>query len=439
MKAWVAALVAGAFLFAGECRAADWQAGAGADWQKLLAAGQKEGSLAVAGRGEMAQPMTEAFKRDTGITLDFLGGEGRDQFTRLAREMRAGQVTIDIIFDGQSLIPFVNDGYIKAIKPQLLLPGVNDLKNWRNGKIKWVDKEQEYMFEGSEYVFGWILIDTDVIKPGELTSWKDLMKPEYKGKIASFDPRVGGPGQANASYVADLFGIDFVKHLYADQKVVLSNSSRQLVDWVAHGNYPIALATLAAEIESFRAAGITNLEAIYMKDGPGADAGRQQRRLRAEARAASQCDGRVPQLVCQPARSDSFFRACGRRRATAPTSMSTAFPITSCPSPACNTPISMSRAGISRNMSASTRRRWSRRSGIEGRVGDAPAISSVALRSQRPSTSLRTRSCGAWHHSLEDARSNSPRPERRRRTHGQECNGAYANSKPLARGNRRCG
>jgi ABC-type Fe3+ transport system substrate-binding protein len=268
--AWIAALLAGAFLFAGQSRAADWQAGAGADWQKLLTAGQKEGTVAVAGRGEMAQPMTEAFKRDTGITLDFLGGEGREQFTRLAREMRAGQVTIDIIFDGQSLIPFVNDGYIKAIKPQLLLPGVNDLKNWQNGKIKWVDKEQEYMFEGSEYVFGWILIDTDVIKPGELTSWKDLLKPEYKGKIASFDPRVGGPGQANASYVADLFGIDFVKHLYTDQNVVLSNSSRQLVDWVAHGNYPIALATLAAEIESFRAAGVSNLKAIYMKDGPGA-------------------------------------------------------------------------------------------------------------------------------------------------------------------------
>jgi iron(III) transport system substrate-binding protein len=268
--ALVAALLAGACLFTGQARADDWQAGAGPEWQKLLAAGQKEGSLAVAGRGEMAQPMTEAFKRDTGIKLDFLGGEGREQFTRLAREMRAGQVTIDVIFDGQSLIPFVNDGYIKAIKPQFLLPGVNDPKNWQNGKMKWVDKGQEYMFEGSEYVFGWILIDTDVIKPGELTSWKDLMKPEYKGKIASFDPRVGGPGQANASYVADLFGIDFVKHLYADQKVVLSSSSRQLVDWVAHGNYPIALATLAAEIESFRAAGVSNIAAIYMKDGPGA-------------------------------------------------------------------------------------------------------------------------------------------------------------------------
>ena len=31
-----------------------------------------------------------------------------------------------------------------------------------------------------------------------------------------------------------------------------------------------ALATLAAEIESFRSAGVTNLAAVYMKDAPGA-------------------------------------------------------------------------------------------------------------------------------------------------------------------------
>lgn len=266
----IAAGIAAVAFSVGIAQAADWQAGAGADWQKLLAAGRQEGTVVVAGRGEMAQPMTEAFKRDTGIDLQFLGGEGRDQFTRLAREMRAGQVTIDVIFDGQSLVPFVNDGFIKPIKQQFLLPGVTDLKNWKDGKMKWVDKEQEYMFEGGQYLFGWILINTDMIKPGELTSWKDLLKPQYKGKIASFDPRVGGPGQANASYIADVFGIDFVSHLYKDQQVALSNSSRQLVDWVAHGNYPIALATLATEIESFRAAGVSNLAAIYMKDGPGA-------------------------------------------------------------------------------------------------------------------------------------------------------------------------
>jgi len=257
-------------LGAGTCWAADWQAGAGPDWQHLLDAARKEGSLVVAGRSAMAVPMGDAFKRDTGLSLDFLGGEGRDQMTRIAREMRAGQVTIDVIFDGQSMVPFVNDGYVKPIKPQLILPGVNDPGNWNGGRLKWVDKENAYLFEGGEYVFGWILFNADMIKPGEVTSWKDLLKPQYKGKIASFDPRVGGPGQANASFIADLFGIDFVRHLFADQEVAISNNSRQLVEWVARGNYPIALATLATEIESFRKAGMKNLAVAYMKDGPGA-------------------------------------------------------------------------------------------------------------------------------------------------------------------------
>jgi ABC-type Fe3+ transport system substrate-binding protein len=250
--------------------AADWQAGAAPEWQKLLEAGRAEGKVVVAGRAEMAVPMGDAFKRDAGISLEFLGGEGRDQSTRIAREMRAGQVTIDVIFDGQSMIPFVNDGFMKPIKPQLVLPDVLDPANWNGGHLKWIDKENAYLFEGGEYVFGWILFNSDMIKPGEITSWKDLLKPQYKGKIASFDPRVGGPGQANASYVADVFGIDFVRHLFVDQDVAISSNSRQLVEWVARGNYPIALATLATEIESFRAAGVTNLAVAYMKDGPGA-------------------------------------------------------------------------------------------------------------------------------------------------------------------------
>src|SRR4051812_8831701 len=54
---------------------ADWQDGAGADWQRLLEAGRKEGKVVIAGRPDLAVPMSAAFKRDTGITIDYLGGE----------------------------------------------------------------------------------------------------------------------------------------------------------------------------------------------------------------------------------------------------------------------------------------------------------------------------------------------------------------------------
>jgi ABC-type Fe3+ transport system substrate-binding protein len=249
---------------------ADWQDGAGPDWQKLLEAGRKEGKVVVAGRPDLAVPMAAAFKRDTGIAIDYLGGEGREQLTRLAREMRAHQVTIDVIFGGQGMVPFVNGGFMKPIKPQLVLPSVLASKAWIGGHLKWVDKEDSYLFEAAEYVHGWPIWNSDLVKPGEIASWRDLMKPEFKGKITSFDPRVNGPGQAAASYLADLFGIDFIRRLYGEQQVVLSSTSRQMVEWVQRGTYLVALGVVPPDIEYFRKAGVKTIVVGSLADGPGA-------------------------------------------------------------------------------------------------------------------------------------------------------------------------
>src|SRR4051794_26749444 len=53
-----------------------WDADAPAEWEDILAAGQKEGSVVVAGFPSHAEPMAKAFKRDTGIDLEFIGGDG---------------------------------------------------------------------------------------------------------------------------------------------------------------------------------------------------------------------------------------------------------------------------------------------------------------------------------------------------------------------------
>ena len=60
-------------------QAADWQDGAGPEWKKVLEAARKEGTVVVMGRSPQAQPMQQAFKRETGIDIDFLGGEGRER------------------------------------------------------------------------------------------------------------------------------------------------------------------------------------------------------------------------------------------------------------------------------------------------------------------------------------------------------------------------
>ena len=51
-----------------------------------------------------------------------------------------------------------------------------------------------------------LFANTSIVKPSEIASWKDLLKPQYKGKIAAYDPRRSGPGQTPVGYLAALFG-----------------------------------------------------------------------------------------------------------------------------------------------------------------------------------------------------------------------------------------
>lgn len=247
-------------------QAQDWQAGAGDDWKQMLAAAKKEGTVVVAGPPEIGKPMADAFKRDTGIDVEFLGSVGAAMVTRMSREYKSGNVTLDVVFSGA--ITLSMQEYMEPLKPKLLLPGVTDSKNWVGGKMKFADNAETYIPYFGEQVSGFPLANTDQVKPGTITSWNDLLKPQYKGKIAIYDPRVPGPGVATSVFIADALGLDFVKKLYIDQQPKFSRDARQLVEWVARGINPIAIGVSLNEIESFKASGIKNIDVIEMPNAP---------------------------------------------------------------------------------------------------------------------------------------------------------------------------
>jgi ABC-type Fe3+ transport system substrate-binding protein len=253
--------------------AADWQAGAGADWHTVLAAAKKEGRIAVAGPPEIAGPMTEGFKRDTGIEVEFLGGETRERSSRVGREVRTGRVTIDFLFSGSVELPLVKEGYFEDEKARLMLPGVTDMKNWANGELKWVDNTKRFMLQTQAFVSSVPIYDGNAIKPGELTTWNDLLDPKYKGKIVAYDPRSGGPGAQIAGYIGATKGIDFLKSLYVGQQVVYSLSSRQMTEWVARGVHRVGMGIPSADYLTLTNAGVKNLVPADLKDGPGAVSG----------------------------------------------------------------------------------------------------------------------------------------------------------------------
>jgi ABC-type Fe3+ transport system substrate-binding protein len=250
--------------------AADWQAGAGPEWADVLVAAKREGKVVVIGHPVLARPFTEEFKRDTGIELEFLGSNPREISARVEREVRAGNLTVDVVLGGGSeLLTLYPEGRLLPLKPQMMLPGLTDPKNWVNGRIKWMDKEGAYFFQGSSWVHAWPVYNSDLVPKGSVRSWKDFLKPEFKGKIAAFDPRSGGPGRAAAVYLVAVFGIDFVKQLYLGQDVVYARDGRQLIEWVVRGNYAVALGGVQVDVENFTTRGIHNLVVPELADGPG--------------------------------------------------------------------------------------------------------------------------------------------------------------------------
>ena len=76
----------------------------------------------------------------------------------------------------------LRDGLLEPIAPQLLLPGVAPA-NFRGGTLKWMDTSSQYLLQGAEYVFGWLLVNKDKVDPSSIKSWRDLLDPKYCGKI----------------------------------------------------------------------------------------------------------------------------------------------------------------------------------------------------------------------------------------------------------------
>lgn len=267
------ALLVGALAIActGPALAADdWQAGAGPEWQKAMAAAKQEGKVVLAGPAPISKSLSTGFEADTGIPVEYVTGSINDMATRFEREAKAGNMTVDVIIGGGvEMFTMYLPGYLEPIKPKLMLPGVTRPENWIGGKIKWFDNQESYMPLVSNWVHGWPVLNSEKLDVAQIHTWQDLLKPEYKGKIASYDPRLGGPGQSAAAYLVHQFGLGYVKQLFIGQEVTYTRDSRQVVEWAARGTYPIALGAIQFEVERFRKGGVKTLTVPTLPDGPG--------------------------------------------------------------------------------------------------------------------------------------------------------------------------
>src|SRR5262249_19693352 len=120
----------------------------------------------------------------------------------------------------------------------------------------------------AEWVMTDLFVNPDIVRPEAIQSWRDLLRPEYRGKIASHDPRSAGPAQGPVAYLYTLFGEKYIEDLYHGQEVMLTTDGRQLAEWIARGTYPIGIAPVQAAVEPLRAEGL-GIERVFPADGRG--------------------------------------------------------------------------------------------------------------------------------------------------------------------------
>jgi hypothetical protein len=122
-----------------------------AEWDKTLAAAEKEGGVSayIFEAGPLTEETVQAFERAyPRIKVNQLRGRGNDLGPRIIAERRAGRFLVDIFAGGKgtAFATLYIGKVLDSINAILLLPEVVDETKWWRGKHKYVDPEGKYIF-----------------------------------------------------------------------------------------------------------------------------------------------------------------------------------------------------------------------------------------------------------------------------------------------------
>ncbi len=217
------------------------------EWEATLKAAEKEGRLVVYGpTGRDQQTLyTDVFQQAfPKIRVYYTPGRISEIISRIMAEQRAGIREVDLVLGGTDILlgTLKEKGLLQPIRPALLLPDVLDKSAWFRGKLWFADTEDKYVLMWRAVPYVAACVNTNLVKPNEMKSYWDLLKPKWKGKIVSQDLRIGSArNQMYSIYVREDLGPRYLKRLYGEMDVTISRSLPQISDWIASGKFAVAL------------------------------------------------------------------------------------------------------------------------------------------------------------------------------------------------------
>lgn len=249
-------------------------------WEAVKEAARAEGEVVVAGPAfpNLREKIVSTFEAETGISVRWRPltlGPG-PFIAQLSREVEAKKVQTDVYIGGSTNCYNMNERVNATVdmREVILDPEILDPSVWRHDELPvgrgGPNKAYHHWcaLNTAEWVMGDLFVNTRYVNPEEITSWKDLLKPKYKGKIVAHDPQHPGGGRGTAAYLYQLFGEDFIRELFIEQEVTLHRSYVQPAEDLARGRAWIGIALVQAAVEPLRNQGLP-LERVFPDDGPG--------------------------------------------------------------------------------------------------------------------------------------------------------------------------
>ena len=244
------------------------------EWEKTLAAAEKEGQLTpyIFDQGPVTVEVVQAFEKAyPKIKVNQLRGRGNDLGPRIIAERRAGKYLADIFTGGKGTAhaTLYVGKVLEPIKPLLILPEVLDETKWWQGRHKYVDPEGKYIF-----VFvgngGGVNINYNksLVNPKDFNSYWDLLNPKWRGKIVATDPRARGMDTPLLFfYYHPKLGAEFMRRLYGEMDVTISRDYRQPVDWLATGKFSLCIPCVSDEMDKAMKQGLAVAQISNLKEG----------------------------------------------------------------------------------------------------------------------------------------------------------------------------
>ena len=249
-----------------------WQA----EWDRTVRAAEQEGQVVVSIGGYGAIIDSGVFQKTyPKIKVTSITGAGTDLTTRITAERRAGKYLLDVYNGGgNSLFQVLYVGkMLDPIKPALILPEVLDTTKWWEGKIKYADKDGQYIivYEGNVAAGAGAGYNVQLVDPREYKTYWDFLNPKLKGKIISTDIRkVRGAGIPwQFLYYHPELGPKYLRRLFGEMDVTLTADLRQAVDWLGLGKFSLVLPIQGGQIYKAKNQGlpVEQFEPFHFKEG----------------------------------------------------------------------------------------------------------------------------------------------------------------------------